>query len=291
MVSRHFAPLLVAAQPPPPRRSHAGRVVTVTGVRGGVGATTIAASLAWHFGVVARRHTLLLDPDLHRGNAALLLDAKAGPGLRIAIEAPDRIDPLFVERAAQPVRERLFVLAGEEKPGEHVTAAPEAAATLLGSAAPALQLRRRRRAVRCRCRCTATCSTSRISACWCSIPTLTGIREALRLLSLPNGKLQPARPVLVLNRAGLPGSLPRPKVEAALEQRLDVVIPDLPRKAREAAAMGEPLGAAARPVPRRRGGAGPRGRLRAAARQLGRRAREGARRGPPRRRSLFGWRR
>jgi pilus assembly protein CpaE len=121
-------------------------------------------------------------------------------------------------------------------------------------------------------------------------PTLTGIREALRLLSLPNGKLQPVRPVLVLNRAGLPGSLPRPKVEAALEQRLDVVIPDLPRKAREAAAMGEPLGAARGPF---------RDGVAALAREVGfvrlldssAGAPEKAPSSPPRRRSLFGWRR
>jgi pilus assembly protein CpaE len=288
MVSRHFAPLLS------PRSSaaeavHSGRVVTITGVRGGVGATTIAASLAWHFGVVARRHTLLLDPDLHRGNAALLLDARAGPGLRIAIEAPDRIDPLFVERAAQPVRERLFVLAGEEKPAEHVTAAPEAATTLLGA------LRRRFNFVVADVpflplplhRDLLDLAHQRVLVL---DPTLTGIREALRLLSLPNGKLQPVRPVLVLNRAGLPGSLPRPKVEAALEQRLDVVIPDLPRKAREAAAMGEPLGAARGPF---------RDGVAALAREVGfvrlldssAGAPERAPSGPPRRRSLFGWRR
>ena len=92
-----------------------GRVVTVTGARGGTGASTIAANLAWHFGVEARRHTVLLDADLHRGTAAMLLGAKIGPGLRTVLEAPDRIDELFVERAAQPVSKRLHVLAGEEK--------------------------------------------------------------------------------------------------------------------------------------------------------------------------------
>ena len=57
-----------------------GRVITVTGARGGVGASTIAVNLAWHFGVARGRHTVLLDPDLHTGTAALYLDALNRPG-------------------------------------------------------------------------------------------------------------------------------------------------------------------------------------------------------------------
>ena len=44
-----------------------GRAIAITGVRGGVGATTIAVNLSWHFGVGMRRHTVLLDPDPHLG--------------------------------------------------------------------------------------------------------------------------------------------------------------------------------------------------------------------------------
>jgi len=47
-----------------------GRAIGITGVRGGVGATTIAVNLAWHFGVNMRRHTVLLDPDTHLGATA-----------------------------------------------------------------------------------------------------------------------------------------------------------------------------------------------------------------------------
>ena len=37
-----------------------------------------------------------------------------GPGLRVALEAPERLDCLLAERAAQPAADRLHVLAGEE---------------------------------------------------------------------------------------------------------------------------------------------------------------------------------
>jgi pilus assembly protein CpaE len=116
MVARYFGPRIQSGSAAP-EAVVGGRVVTVTGTRGGTGASTIAANLAWHFGVEARRHTVLLDADLHRGTAAMLLGAKIGPGLRTVLEAPDRIDELFVERAAQPVSNRLH--------GRH--AAPHAA--------------------------------------------------------------------------------------------------------------------------------------------------------------------
>ena len=61
----------------------------------------------------------------------MMLDCPAGPGLRMALETPDRIDPLFVERAAQPVAERLQVLASEEKLTEPLHYAPGAARRLI----------------------------------------------------------------------------------------------------------------------------------------------------------------
>jgi pilus assembly protein CpaE len=71
MIARHFAPL-VAGRAPILESGQGGRVLTITGVRGGVGATTIAVNLAWHFGVAADRHTVLLDPDLHMGTGPRL---------------------------------------------------------------------------------------------------------------------------------------------------------------------------------------------------------------------------
>ena len=117
MVARHFGPIILN-RARRPETLQGGRVVTITGVRGGVGASTIAANLAWHLGKRANRHTVLLDADLYSGSCALLLNAKAGPGLRTALETPQRIDELFIERSAQPVTERLHVLSGEESLSE-----------------------------------------------------------------------------------------------------------------------------------------------------------------------------
>ena len=88
-------------------------MAAVIGVRGGVGASTIATSLAWLLGEKARRTTALLDLDVHFGTGALALDLEPGRGLTDAIENPSRIDGLFIERAMVRANERLSVLSAE----------------------------------------------------------------------------------------------------------------------------------------------------------------------------------
>src|ERR1044072_511123 len=88
-------------------------MAAVIGVRGGVGASTIATSLAWQLGEKAHRSTALLDLDIHFGTGALALDLEPGRGLTDAIENPSRIDGLFIERAMVRANERLSVLSAE----------------------------------------------------------------------------------------------------------------------------------------------------------------------------------
>jgi len=85
----------------------------VIGVRGGVGASTIASSLAWMMGDKAGRSTALLDLDVHFGTGALALDLEPGRGLTDAIENPSRIDGLFIERAMVRANDKLCVLSAE----------------------------------------------------------------------------------------------------------------------------------------------------------------------------------
>jgi len=237
MVARYFGPLIMHGTPSF-EGVQGGRVVTVTGARGGTGATTIAANLAWHFGVEARRHTVLLDADLHRGTAAMHLGAKTGQGLRTALEAPERIDELFVERAAQQVDKRLHVLAGEEKLTETVSYASDAAARLLDA------LRKRYNFVVIDLPWTVLPWHRDLLAMahqrvFVMDPTLASVRDTLRLMALPHGPLQPRRSVLVLNRENIRGGLNRRQLEEGLKMRPDVMIPDLPKVVGPAASMGE----------------------------------------------------
>ena len=237
-VLRHFGPFVQGGAFAAPSML-GGRAIAITGVRGGVGATTIAVNLAWHLGVTMRRHTVLLDPDTHMGATAFLLNVQPGAGLRMALEAPDRIDGLLAERAAQPAADRLHVLAAEEKIATHTNHAPGAAKALLTA------LRSRYNFI------VADVPFGPVTLYRDLLdqvdqrilvmdPTLAAIRDTVRLLSLPKGPGQDQRAVVVLNRAGVPGGLSRKQVEEALKMKVDVAIPDLPRQVGNAATLGEP---------------------------------------------------
>ncbi len=237
-VARHFAPLItrkaIGAD-----STRGGRVIAVLGARGGVGCTTIAGNLAWYLGVVAKRHTVFVESDLYMGSGALLLGGKTGPGLRMALETPDRIDPLFVERAAQPVAERLHVLASEEKLTEPLNYAKGAAQRLIETLrvrynfiildVPFMPLPCNREMLEY--------SHHRVVV---MDPSLASVRDTLRLLGLPNGPWQPQSPTIVLNRQGRPGGLTRKQIEDALKVKVDVAIPDIPKQLNESASFGEP---------------------------------------------------
>jgi len=85
----------------------------IIGTRGGVGASTIATSLAWIMSTKGDRSTALLDLDVHFGTGALALDLEPGRGLTDAIENPSRIDGLFIERAMVKSSDKLSVLSAE----------------------------------------------------------------------------------------------------------------------------------------------------------------------------------
>ncbi|MEY4238329.1 MAG: hypothetical protein RL339_930 [Pseudomonadota bacterium] len=85
----------------------------VIGTRGGVGASTLATSLAWLYSGDEKLPTALLDLDIHFGTGALALDLEPGRGLTDAIENPSRIDGLFIERAMIRANDHLAILSAE----------------------------------------------------------------------------------------------------------------------------------------------------------------------------------
>ena len=85
----------------------------IVGTRGGVGASSIATSLAWLFSTEHKLPTALLDLDIHFGTGALSLDLEPGRGLTDAIDNPSRIDGLFIERAMIRANDKLAILSAE----------------------------------------------------------------------------------------------------------------------------------------------------------------------------------
>ena len=241
VVAQHFGPFITPASVSA-TTVQGGRVLAITGVCGGAGATTLAANLAWHLATEVKRHTVLLDANLHTGTAALLLGAKTGGGLRLALETPNRVDDLFMERIAEPASDRLAVIAAEEKLAEQPAVATGAAQQLLQ------RLRQRYNYV--------IMDVPLAPVLWhgellemtrqrvlVMEPTLQSVRDMLRAVALPTGAQQTRRSLIVLNKLGIPGTMTRHQVETALEQKVDVVIPYLPRVVNQAATMGTPAAA------------------------------------------------
>ena len=67
-----------------------GHVVAVCGAQGGAGATSIAVNLALQLAETTKARVALLDLHLQGGETAVMLGVQPGPGLRIALENPER---------------------------------------------------------------------------------------------------------------------------------------------------------------------------------------------------------
>lgn len=236
IIARSILPVLTGSGTAPLR---GGRVVTVTGVRGGVGATTIAVNLAAQLADRSRHHILLFDANLNSGTAAFMLSTEAGGGLREALENPGRVDALFAERSAPAVSDRLHLLAAEEPLDAQIRVADGAVQHLtsilcnrfnfvvVDLPAYATPLNQDLREL----------AHTRILVMDATLPSL---RDMLRHLALPRGARQAARPLVVLNRLGAPGSLTRKQIADGLGTDVDVAVSWLPKVMREAMNLGQP---------------------------------------------------
>ncbi len=160
----------------------------------------------------------------------------------MALETPERVDELFIERIAQPAAERLAVIAGEEQ----LTDSRDVAAGAAQRCCNALRQRYNYIVVDVPFgplgwyRELLDQARQRVLV---MEPTLAGVREALRFLALPRGAQQARQPLIVLNKLGAPGTMTRREVEDALAT-VDVVDPYLPRVVNPAATFGPPAAAA-----------------------------------------------
>lgn len=224
------------AEPPGGRGGH---VVAVCGPRGGVGTTTIAVAVTLELARIAKGHVALLDLHLQDGTAALQLSAKPGPGLRIALEDPERVDALFLERTAIEVTPRVRLLCAEE-PYEASLAITDAGVArvldllqqkfnfvVIDLPVPMLPSMRQVLAA-------AREAVVVIGPDVASLRDARGIRAMVKTLTGTD------RTITVLNRADMKKALPAKLVEKGLGAAPDVIIPDLGPAMVEALNLGVP---------------------------------------------------
>lgn len=97
----------------PGEQAQKREVITFVGARGGVGATTLAVNSSWYMAHTLKNNVGLLDLDLNFGTTALSFDLEPGRGLCDALDHPDRVDGLFIERAMIKESENLSILGAE----------------------------------------------------------------------------------------------------------------------------------------------------------------------------------
>jgi len=213
--------------------------VAVIGTRGGVGASTIATSLAWLYSGDDKLPTALLDLDIHFGTGALALDLEPGRGLTDAIENPGRIDGLFIERAMIRANDHLAILSAEAPINS----------PLMTDGAAFIQLQEEFRQA--------------FEMTVIDLPrnmlinfphllndvnvvllvtemTLAGARDAIRMLSWMKSNAPHAHAVVVANKV-LPGAgeISKADFEASIERKISFTIPYDAKAAANAAKLGQ----------------------------------------------------
>ncbi len=216
--------------------------IAVIGTRGGVGASTIATSLAWLLSEREKRSTALLDLDVHFGTGALTLDLEPGRGLTDAIENPSRIDGLFIERAMVKATEKLAVLSAEAPIN----------APLMTDGAAFYQLQEEMRAafeatVVDLPRGMLVQHPHLISDIQAAVVvtelTLASARDSIRILSWLKTHAPQTHVTVVANRVHASGQLEitRKDFEGSIERKIDFLVPFDQKLAAQAAKLGKPL--------------------------------------------------
>jgi len=100
-------------QSKPDAATHKSHVIGVLGIRGGMGATTVTTSMAMDFAENHNKNTVILDLDPYFGTCNFVFDIEAGRGLSDALENPNRVDSLFIDRAISRESENLAILSAE----------------------------------------------------------------------------------------------------------------------------------------------------------------------------------
>jgi len=213
-----------------------GKLIYVLGTRGGAGATTIATNLAWRLAEDKRRHTILVDLDLQEGDAALQLDSQSTHALREALDHPERVDKLFLERGVKQVTDRLHLLCSLEPLDTPAELSEEAFLWLLDKLLP-----------RYRLTIVETPPSIAVHMNWAlklsgtcllvSAPTLAGARDMARWCEILGPNTPERHTVLVLNHPTAHGGLSPADFARASGKTPDVVIP-YDREFADAASLG-----------------------------------------------------
>lgn len=222
-------------------KDHPHLSTAIIGTRGGVGASTIASSIAWLLSERMSHLTGFLDLDVHFGTGALALDLEPGRGLTDAIDNPSRIDGLFIERAMIKANDKLSILSAE---------APINSPILTDGSA-FFQLQEEFRAAfentvidlprNMLIAYPHLLADVNVAVIVCEL-TLASARDAIRLLAWLKSNAPSCQTIVVANKAQAGGlEISRKDFESSIERKIDLLIPYDPKATAQSAKLGKPV--------------------------------------------------
>jgi len=181
-----------------------GRVISVMGAKGGVGASTIAHNLAFLVGSQFELATTLVDLDLPFGTGGLDFNQDPPQGVMDALLSPDRLDANFVDRLLSKCTDNLSLLAAPgtlDRPYDFQETDFDPLIDLLRSSTPAIVLDVPH-AWNAWTRRLLTASDQIVIVC---APDLANLRNAKMLLDVvKQARPNDDRPGVVINMTGMP---------------------------------------------------------------------------------------
>ena len=211
----------------------------VIGTRGGVGASTLATSLAWLFSADHKLPTALLDLDVHFGTGALSLDLEPGRGLTDAIENPSRIDGLFIERAMIRANDNLAILSAEAPINSPLMTDGSAFVQLEEEFRQAFEMTVVDLPRNMLINFPHLLAEVNVALIVTEM-TLASARDAIRLLSWLKSNAGHVQPIVVANKVQPSiAEISRPDFEASIERKINFTIPYDIKAAANAAKLGQ----------------------------------------------------
>jgi len=177
---------------------------------------------------MSKKEVALIDVDPQEGSIALMLDLEPGRGFRDALEKPDRIDSLFIERVMTKPLKRLSVLAAEEAFNEKVVINDQAATLLLKEMKDkfdilVLDIPRHLRTF------SRKCLEQADFVVLVTELSLLSLRDTLRLQDMMREQLKMKAPIVVANRVGhSKHDMKKADFEKGINAEVSYTIPFLP---------------------------------------------------------------
>ena len=109
-----------------PETPFVGRAIAFVGARGGAGSSSIAHNFAYNLSEQMQANTVIVDYDLPFGTAGLDFNQDPPHGVADALNEPDRLDAVLLDRMLTKCTERLSLFSAPAALDQDYLAGPEA---------------------------------------------------------------------------------------------------------------------------------------------------------------------